>query len=61
VVPFSQFPAACFLKLSDAPRGSATKLPAWACAGFGLLVMVLSAVLSITKAFRGGGERLVCT
>ncbi|CED85318.1 amino acid transporter [Phaffia rhodozyma] len=47
------FPAICFLKLSDAPSMSRTKFPAWVCAAFGLLVMVLSAGLSLYRAFWG--------
>lgn len=56
-----QFPAICFLKLSDAPRYSRQKVLAWVCAGFGLVVMVLSFVLSLRKAIKGGGEALTCS
>lgn len=57
----NQFPAICFLKLSDAPRYSGQKVLAWVCAGFGLVVMVLSFVLSLRKAIKGGGEALTCS
>jgi hypothetical protein len=37
--------------------GRPQRLAAWACAGFGILVMVLSTVLSIRKALHGGSHR----
>lgn len=50
--------AACFLKLSGSGEQlRPQRLAAWACAGFGILVMVLSTVLSIRKALQGGSHK----
>ncbi|GAA98148.1 uncharacterized protein L969DRAFT_93241 [Mixia osmundae IAM 14324] len=43
------FPAVCYLRLSGNPTHP-SKWPAWACAGFGVIVMILSTVLSLRKA-----------
>ncbi|KIO32268.1 hypothetical protein M407DRAFT_66859 [Tulasnella calospora MUT 4182] len=47
------FPAACFIQLSDKnlPWTSRTKLPAYICGGFGLIVMVISILLGLAKSF----------
>ncbi|CAJ0916211.1 10029_t:CDS:2 [Entrophospora sp. SA101] len=42
-------PPACFLKLTSGKWYSRKKLPAVACVGFGVSVMILSTTLSITK------------
>ncbi|BGP47248.1 hypothetical protein JCM10450v2_003100 [Rhodotorula kratochvilovae] len=53
------FPAACFLRLSGTGRAQAPqRAAAWACAGFGVLVMVLSTVLSIRKAIKGESHKV---
>ncbi|GAA5866457.1 hypothetical protein JCM3774_004690 [Rhodotorula dairenensis] len=52
------FPAACFLKLSGSGQQMRPqRLAAWACAVFGVLVMILSTVLSIRKALQGGKHK----
>ncbi|GAA5870042.1 hypothetical protein JCM8547_001446 [Rhodosporidiobolus lusitaniae] len=52
------FPAACFLRLSGTGAQLAPqRLAAWACACFGVAVMVLSTFLSIRKALKGEGHR----
>ncbi|GAA6054147.1 hypothetical protein JCM3770_003219 [Rhodotorula araucariae] len=52
------FPAACFLRLSGTGRAQAPqRAAAWVCAGFGILVMVLSTVLSIRKAIKGESHK----
>jgi sodium-coupled neutral amino acid transporter 11 len=49
------FPAACFLKLSESgTKSGQTRLAAYACCLFGLVVMVLSTVGSIKKALNKG-------
>jgi sodium-coupled neutral amino acid transporter 11 len=45
-------PPACFLKLSSGKWYSRKKLPAVACVGFGILVMILSTLLSIIKIIK---------
>ncbi|TFK75433.1 amino acid transporter [Pluteus cervinus] len=56
------FPAACYLKLSDqrAPWYSRTKLPAVACSGFGLVVMVISLILALGKTYTPEGDARIC-
>ncbi|GAA5986499.1 hypothetical protein JCM10908_003777 [Rhodotorula pacifica] len=52
------FPAACFLKLSGSGEQlRPQRIAAWTCAAFGVLVMVLSTVLSIRKALQGGSHK----
>ncbi|GAA6016112.1 hypothetical protein JCM10207_004448 [Rhodosporidiobolus poonsookiae] len=52
------FPAACFLRLSGTGKQQAPqRLAAWACAAFGVAVMVLSTFLSIRKALKGGSHK----
>ncbi|KAI9459087.1 amino acid transporter [Russula earlei] len=53
------FPAACFLKLSSA-RDLRVTLPAYACAAFGSIVMVLSLALALGKAWTPAGEAKIC-
>jgi solute carrier family 38 (sodium-coupled neutral amino acid transporter), member 11 len=53
------FPAVCFLKLTSA-RDIRTTLPAYACAAFGTLVMVLSLILALRKAWTSAGEAKIC-
>ncbi|KAH9961337.1 AAAP amino acid permease [Russula dissimulans] len=53
------FPAACFLKLTSA-RDLRTTLPAYACASFGAIVMVLSLALALGKAWTPAGEAKIC-
>ncbi|KAG8936851.1 hypothetical protein FRC02_010713 [Tulasnella sp. 418] len=57
------FPAACYLRLSDPhkPWNSRSKLPAAACATFGFIVMVLSLVLALGKAWTPEGTTKICT
>ena len=53
------FPAACFLKLTSA-RDIRTTLPAYVCVTFGALVMVLSLMLALGKAWTPAGEAKIC-
>ncbi|KAH7888588.1 amino acid transporter [Phlebopus sp. FC_14] len=56
------FPAACYLKLID-PRvqwSSRTKLPAVACLTFGTLVMLVSLLLALRKAWTVEGAAKIC-
>ncbi|KAG9044065.1 hypothetical protein FS837_008832 [Tulasnella sp. UAMH 9824] len=57
------FPAACFIKLSDPNLSwtSRTKLPAYLCGGFGLIVMVISIFLGLAKSFSPSeGSTKIC-
>ncbi|GAA5903767.1 hypothetical protein JCM5296_003918 [Sporobolomyces johnsonii] len=52
------FPAACFLRLSGhGPQQAPQRIAAWACAAFGIAVMVLSTFLSIRKAIKGESHK----
>ncbi|GAA5955811.1 hypothetical protein JCM21900_001721 [Sporobolomyces salmonicolor] len=52
------FPAACFLRLSGhGPQQAPQRIAAWACAAFGIAVMVLSTILSIRKAITGESHK----
>lgn len=42
------FPAACYIKLSNSKRMDATKIAAYVCCLFGIVVMVLSTFLSVS-------------
>ncbi|KAH9998521.1 amino acid transporter [Russula compacta] len=53
------FPALCFLKLTSA-RDLRTTLPAYVCATFGALVMVLSLALALGKVWTPAGEAKLC-
>lgn len=57
------FPAACYLKLANPslPWYSRSKFPAAACFMFGLVVMVASLFLTLTKAWTPEGEVKICT
>ncbi|KAF8658240.1 hypothetical protein AX16_002017 [Volvariella volvacea WC 439] len=52
------FPSACYLKLTDskAPWYSRSKLPAFACASFGFVVMVISLALALRKSWTTEGS-----
>ncbi|KAJ5763861.1 Vacuolar amino acid transporter 2 [Penicillium manginii] len=52
------FPPLCYIKLSSASRRE--KIPAYACVGFGVIVMGVSVVQAVTKAItnEGGGVYL---
>ncbi|KAJ7346632.1 amino acid transporter [Mycena albidolilacea] len=56
------FPASCYLKLTDskAPWYSRTKLPAFACATFGVIVMVISLYLALGKTWTPEGSAKIC-
>ncbi|KAJ9082940.1 hypothetical protein DSO57_1000237 [Entomophthora muscae] len=47
-------PAACFLKLSPLNLFSLSHIPHWLLLAFGVLTMVLSTSLSVSKLFEGG-------
>ncbi|KAI9501742.1 hypothetical protein GGI25_004345 [Coemansia spiralis] len=47
-------PSACYIRLSSAPMLSARLVPHWLCIAFGVVVMVLSTVLSIRHASAHG-------
>ncbi|ORY91585.1 transmembrane amino acid transporter protein-domain-containing protein [Leucosporidium creatinivorum] len=57
------FPAACYLKLTSGatrPNGKTPRMRlwSWACAGFGIMVMVLSTALSIKKSLSGTSHKV---
>ncbi|KAK4057963.1 hypothetical protein OIO90_001182 [Microbotryomycetes sp. JL221] len=60
------FPAACYLQLTSNPSSSKPmnyktaqqRIAAWASVGFGLVVMVLSTALSLTKAWSGTSHKV---
>ncbi|KAJ7072315.1 amino acid transporter [Mycena amicta] len=56
------FPASCFIKLADrsAPWYSRTKLPAYACAVFGVVVMTISLYLALAKSWTPEGSARIC-
>ena len=56
------FPAACYLKLLplEIPYTSRQKLPALACACFGMVVMTLSLVLALGKVWTTEGSAKIC-
>ncbi|KAK7057179.1 aa-trans domain-containing protein [Favolaschia claudopus] len=56
------FPASCYLKLTDskAPWYSRSKLPAYACATFGVIVMVISLYLALGKSWTTEGSAKIC-
>jgi sodium-coupled neutral amino acid transporter 11 len=53
------FPAVCFLKLTSA-RDIRTTLPAYICAAFGAIVMVLSLGLALGQVWTPAGETKMC-
>ncbi|KAI0063608.1 amino acid transporter [Artomyces pyxidatus] len=56
------FPAACYIKLTGAgrPWHSRALLPAYACATFGAVVMVLSLFLALGKVWTHEGDAKIC-
>ncbi|KII92917.1 hypothetical protein PLICRDRAFT_104081 [Plicaturopsis crispa FD-325 SS-3] len=56
------FPAACYLKLIDSRRPwySRTKLPAFACVAFGVVVMSISLFLALQKTWTPEGDAKMC-
>ncbi|KAM0745666.1 hypothetical protein T439DRAFT_295098 [Meredithblackwellia eburnea MCA 4105] len=53
------FPAGCYLVLSDNSKTQrVNRLAAWACCSFGVVVMVLSTVLSVLKATKGTSHKV---
>ena len=56
------FPAACYLKLAAprAPLLSRAKLPALACAAFGVVVLSISLFLALGKAWTPAGAASIC-
>ncbi|KAF7376158.1 Aa-trans domain-containing protein [Mycena sanguinolenta] len=56
------FPASCYLKLTDskAPWYSRAKLPAFACATFGVIVMVISLYFALGKTWTPEGSAKIC-
>lgn len=57
------FPAACYIKLVDGntPWHSRTKLPAFICVAFGIIVMVISLFLALGKTWTPGGGPKICS
>jgi solute carrier family 38 (sodium-coupled neutral amino acid transporter), member 11 len=56
------FPAICFLKLSaDSTWKSRNRISAVACAAFGGIVLVLSVMLTLRKAWSDAGVPKVCS
>lgn len=56
------FPAACYIKLLPASTHwiSRAKLPAFVCATFGLVVMILSLAIAMGKAWTPEGSAKIC-
>ncbi|KAJ6625632.1 amino acid transporter [Mycena sp. CBHHK59/15] len=56
------FPASCYIKLtgSSAPWYSRSKLPAYACAAFGAIVMAISLYLALGKTWTPEGSAKIC-
>ena len=56
------FPAACYLKLAapHAPWYARQKLPALACASFGVVVLATSLFLALGKAWTPAGAASIC-
>ncbi|KAJ7647323.1 amino acid transporter [Roridomyces roridus] len=56
------FPASCYLKLTDSkePWYSRSKLPAYACAVFGVVVMIISLYLALGKTWTPEGSARIC-
>ena len=55
------FPAACFVKLTPGRWYSRAKLPAVLCVIFGVVVMVISLVIALGKAWTHQGDAKICT
>ncbi|KAJ6593914.1 AAAP amino acid permease [Mycena capillaripes] len=56
------FPASCYIKLTDSkdPWYSRSKLPAYACATFGVIVMIISLYLALGKTWTPEGSAKIC-
>lgn len=56
------FPALCYLQLSNKTRPwhSREKLPAVACAAFGVVVLVMSLYLALAKSWTPEGDAKIC-
>ncbi|KAJ3520402.1 hypothetical protein NMY22_g12774 [Coprinellus aureogranulatus] len=56
------FPAACYFKLlgNSTPWYHRSKLPAVGCVGFGIVVMVISLILAISKTWTSEGDAKLC-
>ncbi|KAJ7770231.1 amino acid transporter [Mycena maculata] len=56
------FPASCYLKLTDSkePWYSRSKLPAYLCATFGVIVMTISLYLALAKTWTPEGRVKIC-
>lgn len=56
------FPAACYIKLAapGAPWYTRKKLPAYVCAAFGVLVLVISLFLALQKVWTPAGDAKIC-
>jgi len=56
------FPAACYLKLIDPkiPWYSRTRVPAMACVAFGIIVLAISLMLAMGKAWTPQGDAKIC-
>ncbi|KAJ7462322.1 amino acid transporter [Mycena galericulata] len=56
------FPASCYLKLTDSkePWYSRSKLPAYVCASFGVVVMTISLYLALGKTWTPEGRAKIC-
>ncbi|KAJ6586937.1 amino acid transporter [Mycena vulgaris] len=56
------FPASCYLKLTDSkePWYSRSKLPAYVCAVFGVVVMTISLYLALGKTWTPEGSAKIC-
>jgi sodium-coupled neutral amino acid transporter 11 len=56
------FPAACYLHLAapGAPWHDTRRLPAFACAAFGTLVLLMSLFIALGKVWTPAGEAKMC-
>ncbi|KAJ7045530.1 amino acid transporter [Mycena alexandri] len=56
------FPASCYLKLTrnEEPWYSRSKLPAYACVTFGVIVMIISLYLALGKSWTPEGDARIC-
>jgi sodium-coupled neutral amino acid transporter 11 len=55
------FPAACFAKLTPGKWHSRAKWPALLCVIFGVVVMLISLVIALGKAWTHQGDPRICT
>jgi solute carrier family 38 (sodium-coupled neutral amino acid transporter), member 11 len=54
------FPAACYLKLTPGTWLSRAKISAMLCVIFGIVVMSISLVIALGKAWTGEGDAKIC-